>query len=149
MFSLVDFSQMMTHVSNVHGQSFAHAFIRNPAGVPVYYGNYLWHTSPSLTSFVVYPNSLKDAGFVPKGMLDVEIAHDILVCNNRTGPWTDEQRLQILNGPLSWIRGWRFDHLPAGGCGNGGSSAQTILQISPTITWATSNYHYQVQQIPG
>jgi len=41
MFSLVHVSQLMTYVSDFHDKSFVYVFTRYPAGVPVYYGNFM------------------------------------------------------------------------------------------------------------
>lgn len=143
MFSLSTIARMMRHVSTVHQKEFVHVFIRHPAGLPVYYGNFVQHRTN--TEIVVYPDSLRRDGFEPRAEMKLhsEVSLDLFTCAGN-GPWTDIQRLHILSGPLAWIRGWRFDHLPSGGCKNKNSSAQHIVQSSPSITWATSNFDDQV-----
>ena len=148
MLFLVDVSHMMQHVAGVHQKPFSYVFIRNPAGVPNYYGNYVRHFpsfGPNIT-FVPYPSALKNAGFKPSSGTGGEASADFFPPCDGSGPWSEDQILDILRGPLSWVRGWRFDHLPKGGCKNG-SMAQTILQQTPSVTWATSNYDYQVKLI--
>jgi hypothetical protein len=151
MFSLPDISQLMVMVAEHHNITFLEAFIRSPAGVPVYYGVYLRHArqyTKMKTEIVVFPQLLKHQGINPSEgtKLNPEVARDLFRCEEE-GPWTDVHREMILNGPLSWIKGWRVDHLPVGGCGSQNSSAQVLVQNSPSVIWATSNYAYQVQRI--
>lgn len=166
-FALADISRMMSHVSNVHNKSFTHVFIRHPAEVAVYYGNFILHgpASSTKTIFFIYPTSLRRAGFEPVegAVLSAEAALDIFRCND-AGPWTAEQLVKILNGPLAWVRGWRFDHLPAGGClgrtnwgplwyyrrarnSMGIDNVQVLVENATSITWATSNFDGQVRII--
>jgi len=147
MLSLRRVSQMMEYFSRIHNKPFANAFMRNPAGVPVYYGNYMWHFFPNETSFVVYPTSIKEAGIKPSGKVQAEASKDIFVCKGQA-PWTDEQRMQILgtNGTLAWVRGFRFEHLPTNGCEGNVSGAQSLL-LKSDVTWATSNFDNQVRPV--
>ena len=77
-----------------------------------------------------------------RGKYKTEISRDMFQCEEE-GPWTDEERVRILNGPLSFVRGWRFDHLPIEGCKNQ-NQAQVVVEKSPSISWATSNFREQI-----
>jgi hypothetical protein len=106
------------------------AFLKFLAGQPEY-----------LPKLVLFPDTLINSSgldLLPRrSKLPMELARSIWVCDEY---WSAAQRAKILQ-TLSWIHGWRFDHL--------GSSAQKkcandLLRQSPTVTWATSHFNWQV-----
>ena len=148
--SLKDVVDLMAHVRSNHRQPFLHGLVSYPAGEAIYYGLYVQYIVPHSASarspvkhtIVSIPEALIESGLAPKFRINVELSTEIWTCDDHHSPWTSMEKQLILSGPLKWVRGWRFDSLR---CKNKNtSSATNLLQVSPSVTWATSNFRDQV-----
>ena len=140
--SLVD--ALMKYFTQMHQAPFFEALINQAVGLETYYGlfvQFLAGQPDYLPKLVLFPDTLINSSGLNlkprRSKLPVELARSIWACDEY---WSAAQRAKIVQ-TLSWIRGWRFDHLS--------SSAQKkcandTLRQSPTVTWATSNFNWQV-----
>ena len=153
--SVKDVVDLMAHVSSVHRKPFLHAYVRYPASDPMYYGLYVQHVAPYNTAalsplkravVMSIPEVFIEHDLAPKGPITDELSQAIWPCKSDKllqAIWTIAQRKRILSAPLHWVHGWRFEHLTY--CRAGGKSlARELLQMSPSVTWATSNFRGQL-----
>lgn len=140
---------LIKYFTQTHQAPFFEALTNQAVGLETYYGlfvQFLAGQPEYLPKLVLFPDTLINSSgldLLPRrSKLPMELARSIWVCDEY---WSAAQRAKILQ-TLSWIHGWRFDHL--------GSSAQKkcandLLRQSPTVTWATSNFNWQVGPIQG
>ena len=149
--SLTNVVDLMAHVRSNHRQPFLHGFVSYPVDISIYYGLYVQHIVPHSASarspvkhtIVSIPEALIESGLAPKFRINVELSTEIWKCHDHHSPWTPRGKQLILSGPLQWVRGWRFDDLRCKKKNT--SSATNLLKVSPSVTWATSNFRDQVE----
>lgn len=144
-FDLKEVHDMMLHVQSTHGKPFVHAYAQYPASDAIYYAMYNRYISNAKHTFVTIPDVLVENGLEPASKIENELSRSIWTCH-KTPMWTFEQKQLILSNILPWVNGWRFDGLPTHGCGED-NHAGTLLNGSPSVLWATSNFRNQVNQI--
>ena len=136
-YHISDLQHMMMHVQKVHGMPFLHAYVKYPASDPIYYGMYQMQRG---MQFVSVPELfVQTTSLTTRARLHNELSRFIWTCDS-SNTWTLSQRQRILNERLDFVRGWRFDHLPAEGC----RDVWTLFADSPRVVWATSNFKHQL-----
>ena len=157
-YNTADVAAMVHHIeasNKCAGPCFTHIYATYPANEYSYYLAYMLNVAPEQRrpKPLVLPEAVEGAlrqlnPEAPSLNVNLHMGLDLSLvlfsgCLNssKTSRLAHEQRARLLTSPLfSWIHGWRFDYVFAR-CRR---DAEALLQHASHITWATSNYWWQV-----